>query len=103
LQLDSFAVTDLSSTLLLKQSSRHGYILRLEVGPKIRVCSIEPGSVDSEPKYNATGTAGTMVLDLYAKTAIPAETIARAITYAMEQPPEVDINEIIMRRTAQEF
>jgi len=44
-----------------------------------------------------------MVLDLYAKTAIPAETIARAIAYAMEQPPEVDVNEIIIRPTAQEF
>jgi NADP-dependent 3-hydroxy acid dehydrogenase YdfG len=77
--------------------------LRLEVGPKIRVCSIEPGSVDSELKYNTTGSAQKMVLDLYAKTAIPAETIARAIAYAMEQPPDVDINEIIIRPTAQEF
>jgi len=77
--------------------------LRLEVGPRMRVCSIEPGSVDSELKYNTTGSAQRMVLDLYAKTAIPAETIARAIAYAMEQPPEVDVNEIIIRPTAQEF
>ena len=77
--------------------------LRLEVGPKIRVCSIEPGSVDSELKYNTTGSSQRMVLDLYAKTAMPAETIARAIAYAMEQPPEVDVNEIIIRPTAQDF
>jgi len=77
--------------------------LRLEVGPKIRVCSIEPGSVDSELKYNTTGTAQKMVLDLYEKTALPVETIARAIAYAIEQSADVDINEIVIRPTAQEF
>ena len=77
--------------------------LRLEVGPKIRVCSIAPGSVDSELKYNTTGTAQKMVLDLYEKTALPAETIARAIAYAIEQSADVDINEIVIRPTAQEF
>ena len=61
------------------------------------------GSVDSELKHNTTGSAQRMVLDLYAKTASPVETIARAIAYAMEQPPEVDVNEIIIRPTAQEF
>jgi len=77
--------------------------LRLEVGPKIRVCSIEPGSIDSELKYNTTGTAQNMVLELYAKTAVPAETIARAIAYAMGEPAEIDVNEIVIRPTAQEF
>jgi NADP-dependent 3-hydroxy acid dehydrogenase YdfG len=77
--------------------------LRLEVGPKIRVCSIEPGALDSELKYNTTGTAQKMILDLYRKTAVPADTIARAIAYAMEQPGDVDINEIVIRPTAQEF
>src|SRR6516225_10579852 len=77
--------------------------LRLEVGPKIRVCSIEPGSVDSELKYNTTGTAQKMVLDLYEKTALPTETIALAIAYAIEQSADVDINEIVIRPTAQEF
>ena len=65
--------------------------LRLEVGPKIRVCSIEPGSVDSELKYNTTGTAQKMVLDLYEKTALPAETIARAMAYAIEQWPTLTL------------
>ena len=77
--------------------------LRLEVGPKIRVCCIEPGSNDRELKYNTTGLAQKTVLDLYKKTAIPASTIARAIGYAIEQPAEVDINEIIVRPTAQTF
>ena len=44
-----------------------------------------------------------MVLDLYEKTALPTETIALAIAYAIEQSADVDINEIVIRPTAQEF
>lgn len=76
--------------------------LRQEVGGKIRVTSIEPGAVDSELKFSTTGTAADNVLDFY-KIAIPANSVARAIAYAIEQPDEVDINEIVLRPTAQEF
>jgi NADP-dependent 3-hydroxy acid dehydrogenase YdfG len=37
------------------------------------------------------------------KQEIPAESIARAIAYAIEQPAEVDVNEIVVRPTVQEF
>lgn len=76
--------------------------LRQEVGGSIRVTSIEPGAVDSELKFSTTGTAADNVLDFY-KIAIPANSVARAIAYAIEQPGEVDINEIVLRPTAQEF
>ncbi|MDC7789404.1 SDR family oxidoreductase [Rhodoplanes sp. TEM] len=76
--------------------------LRQEVGPKVRVTSIEPGAVDSDLKHGTTGTAQSTVLDFY-KIAIPASAVARAIAYAIAQPPEVDINEIVLRPTAQEF
>lgn len=76
--------------------------LRQEVGGKIRVTSIEPGAVDSELKFSTTGTAADNVLDFY-KIAIPANSVARAIAYAIEQPGDVDINEIVLRPTAQEF
>ena len=76
--------------------------LRQEVGPDIRVTSIEPGVVDSELKFGTTGTAQASVLDFY-KIAIPASSVARAIAYAIEQPDDVDINEIVLRPTAQEF
>jgi NADP-dependent 3-hydroxy acid dehydrogenase YdfG len=33
--------------------------------------------------------------------AIPPAAIARAIAFAIEQPPEVDVNEIVVRPTAQ--
>jgi NADP-dependent 3-hydroxy acid dehydrogenase YdfG len=35
--------------------------------------------------------------------AIPADSIARAIAYAIEQPAEVDIDEVVIRPTAQDF
>ncbi|MEA3127056.1 MAG: hypothetical protein QOD67_4075, partial [Caballeronia sp.] len=35
--------------------------------------------------------------------AIPADSVARAIAYAIEQPGDVDINEIVLRPTMQEF
>jgi NADP-dependent 3-hydroxy acid dehydrogenase YdfG len=34
---------------------------------------------------------------------IPAEAIARAIAYAVEQPADVDVNEIVVRPTAQKY
>lgn len=37
------------------------------------------------------------------KMAIPAESVARAIAYAIEQPKDVDINEIVLRPTQQDF
>ncbi|MET1027058.1 MAG: SDR family NAD(P)-dependent oxidoreductase, partial [Dongiaceae bacterium] len=76
--------------------------LRQEVGSKIRVTAIEPGAVDSDLKFATTGTAQSSVMDFY-KAAIPANSVARAIAFAIEQPDDVDINEIIIRPTAQEF
>jgi NADP-dependent 3-hydroxy acid dehydrogenase YdfG len=76
--------------------------LRQEVGEHIRVTSIEPGAVDSDLKHSTSGTAKDTVLDFY-KSAIPAASVARAIAFAIEQPADVDINEIVLRPTRQEF
>ncbi|BCG79138.1 hypothetical protein MesoLj113b_26800 [Mesorhizobium sp. 113-3-3] len=40
---------------------------------------------------------------LYDRVAIPAGSFARAVVFAMSQPDEVDINEILFRPTAQEY
>jgi NADP-dependent 3-hydroxy acid dehydrogenase YdfG len=37
------------------------------------------------------------------KIAIPADSIARAIAYAIEQPAEVDVNEIVIRPAKLDF
>lgn len=76
--------------------------LRHEVGNKLRVTSIAPGAVESDLKYSTSGTSSSAVMDFY-KAAIPAATIARAVAFAIEQPDDVDINEIVLRPTAQEF
>ena len=76
--------------------------LRQEVGDSIRVTSIEPGAVESDLKHSTSGTARDTVMDFY-KQAIPAASVARAIAFAIEQPDDVDINEIVMRPTRQEF
>jgi NADP-dependent 3-hydroxy acid dehydrogenase YdfG len=76
--------------------------LRQEVGDKIRVTSIAPGAVESDLKHTTSGTARDTVLDFY-KQAIPAASVARAIAFAIVQPADVDINEIVLRPTAQAF
>ncbi len=76
--------------------------LRQEVGGKVRVTSIAPGAVESDLKFSTSGTSQEAVANFY-KAAIPASAVARAIAYAIEQPAEVDINEIVLRPTAQEF
>jgi NADP-dependent 3-hydroxy acid dehydrogenase YdfG len=79
--------------------------LRVEVhADKIRTTIISPGAVDSELKGSTSDEASSKaVTDLYKIWAIPAESIARAIAYAIEQPADVDINEIVIRPTAQDF
>jgi NADP-dependent 3-hydroxy acid dehydrogenase YdfG len=76
--------------------------LRQEVGDQIRVTSIAPGAVDSDLKHSTSGTAAETVMDFY-KQAIPAASVARAVAYAIEQPADVDINEIVLRPTRQVF
>jgi NADP-dependent 3-hydroxy acid dehydrogenase YdfG len=79
--------------------------LRVEVhGDGIRTTIISPGAVDSELKGSTSDEASSKVVsDLYKAWGIPADTIARAIAYAIEQPADVDINEIVVRPTVQDF
>jgi NADP-dependent 3-hydroxy acid dehydrogenase YdfG len=71
---------------------------------KIRCTIISPGAVDSELKKSTSDEASSkMVNELYQALAIPAESVARAVAYAIEQPADVDINEIVIRPTAQDF
>lgn len=78
--------------------------LRHEVGGSIRTTTICPGAVDSELKFGSTDrTSAQNIRDFYESTAIPADSVARAIAYAIEQPNNVDINEIVIRPTVQDF
>jgi NADP-dependent 3-hydroxy acid dehydrogenase YdfG len=78
--------------------------LRHEVGGGIRTTTIMPGAVDTELQFGSSHEASAeAVEDFYKKTAISPEAVARAISFAIEQPSDVDINEIVMRPTVQEF
>ncbi|MEX2964086.1 SDR family oxidoreductase [Microbulbifer sp. TYP-18] len=78
--------------------------LRHEVGGKIRTTSIEPGAVESELKYGSSHEdSSAFVREFYENNEIPSDSVARAIAYAIEQPADVDINEIVIRPTVQEF
>ena len=67
--------------------------LRAEVGGKIRVTTISPGAVSSE-LIGGVSDEGSKNARGVLKQAIPPDAIARAVAYAIEQPPEVDVNEI---------
>lgn len=77
--------------------------LRHEVGGAIRVTTISPGAVDSELKFGSGHAPSAEAIREFYRQAIPADSVARAIAYAIEQPAEVDINEIVLRPTVQEF
>jgi NADP-dependent 3-hydroxy acid dehydrogenase YdfG len=77
--------------------------LRHEVGGAIRTTTIEPGAVDSELKHGSSHEQSAQFVGDFYKIAIPAASVARAIAYAIEQPADVDINEIVLRPTVQEF
>lgn len=77
--------------------------LRHEVGRDIRVTTIEPGAVDSELKLGTNHSESSTSVNEFYKIAIPADAVARAIAFAIEQPCDVDINEIVIRPTVQDF
>ncbi|WP_282080472.1 SDR family oxidoreductase [Aquimarina algiphila] len=77
--------------------------LRHEVGGAIRTTMIEPGAVDSELKHGSSHKESVDNLNAFYGIAIPSESVARAIAYAIEQPADVDINEIVLRPTVQDF
>ena len=78
--------------------------LRQEVKPyNIRTTVISPGAVATELPNSVTDPAtAERVRKFYAEVAIPAESFARAVAFAMSQPEEVDVNEILFRPTRQE-
>ncbi|MDZ5601807.1 SDR family oxidoreductase [Pseudomonas sp. RP23018S] len=78
--------------------------LRSELGHNIRSTIISPGAVESELKQH-TGDSATaeLVEGYYQANQISSAAVARAIAYAIEQPQDVDINEIVIRPTVQEF
>ncbi|MHB0989726.1 MAG: SDR family oxidoreductase [Burkholderiales bacterium] len=78
--------------------------LRLEVKPyNIRTTVISPGAIDTDlPDSITEADIAASVRKIY-EIAIPAESFARAVAFAIGQPDDIDVNEILFRPTRQEI
>lgn len=76
--------------------------LRLEAGPDLRVTVVNPGFTATD---FASGIANDQVREQLSTTrdqlAMPPAAVASAMAYAIEQDREVDVNELVIRPTAQ--
>ena len=79
--------------------------LRQEVKPyNIRTTVVSPGAVATElPNTITDASVGARIKNFYADMAIPADSFARCVAFAISQPEDVDINEILFRPTRQEL
>jgi NADP-dependent 3-hydroxy acid dehydrogenase YdfG len=78
--------------------------LRQEVGESIRITAVSPGMIRTEfvgDKPSEDDPVALATWEQVQRVAIGADAIARAIAFAIDQPAEVDVNEIVVRPTAQ--
>jgi NADP-dependent 3-hydroxy acid dehydrogenase YdfG len=76
--------------------------LRQEAGDKLRVTIISPGFVRTNFAESMTNLEVKAQLAASRdKFAMPPDAVARAIAFAIEQPANIDVNEIVIRPTAQ--
>ena len=77
--------------------------LRQEVGGDIRVTVISPGTTESELADSISDETAEKGMQEFRQIVIPATAIARSILFAIGQPNDVDISEIIVRPTASPY
>ncbi|MFE1767533.1 SDR family oxidoreductase [Streptomyces angustmyceticus] len=76
--------------------------LRQEAGDSVRVTTVSPGVVRTDFADASTNArVRAQIGEMRDRLAIPPEAIARAIAFAVEQPASVDVNELVVRPTAQ--
>jgi NADP-dependent 3-hydroxy acid dehydrogenase YdfG len=66
----------------------------------IRVTCIHPGVVESELADTITDPVAAEAMKTYRAIALQPEAIGRAVRFAIDQPDDVDVNEIVVRPTA---
>jgi len=66
---------------------------------QLRVTCIHPGVVESELANTITDPTAAQAMKSYRAIALQPDAIGRAVRYAIEQPDEVDVNEIVVRPT----
>ncbi|MBB1520105.1 SDR family oxidoreductase [Aquipseudomonas guryensis] len=77
--------------------------LRQEAGGTVRVTVVSPGVVESELAESISDSATRAMMDEFRQVAIPASAIAEAIAFAIGQPPQVDVSELIVRPSASAY
>ena len=79
--------------------------LRQEVKPyNIRTTVISPGAVATElPDSVTEPDVAESIRKFYETSQFPPNRFARAVAFAMSQPDDVDVNEILFRPTRQEL
>lgn len=77
--------------------------LRQEVGGDIRVTVISPGTTESELANSISDETAKKGMQEFRQIFILATAIARSILFAISQPDDVDISEIIVRPTASPY
>ena len=75
--------------------------LRQEAGAKLRVTIVSPGATESNFADSVQNSEVRVQLAAYAAFAMPPDAIACTIAFAIEQPADVDVNEVVVRPTAQ--
>lgn len=75
--------------------------LRLESDPSIRVTTVSPGVVESELADTISDPNAAAAMKDYRAEAISPDAIARGIAYAINEPADVDVNELIIRPARQ--
>jgi len=89
-----------SSTKFAVRAISEGF--RQEAKPyNIRTTIISPGAIKTELPDTVTDANIKASMQGLLSIAIPVDSIVRAIAYAIEQPEEYDVNEILLRPTAQ--
>ena len=69
----------------------------------IRVTVVSPGTVESELADSITDEGSREAMKDFRRIAITPDAIARAVDYAIEQPDDVDVSELIVRPTASPY
>lgn len=67
--------------------------------PELRVTIISPGVTETELAVSITDLRAQELMREYRKVFIPASAVAEAISYAIAQPPEVNVTELVVRPT----
>lgn len=101
--------SDGSASVIKRQPAQEsGFLSRAHHIASVMDWRVEVYSAHGSSRFGTVSTVNRSRISArpsssYYKITIPADSIARAVAYAIEQPAEVDINEIVIRPVAREF